>query len=369
MSWSFTICNTQDGTRLIDVEPAQLGSASRRLSGGFGGSTPFVLSDDSVLNDDSLTLPWARTLVRSWNGVPKYAGVITADPFDDDEQLLTLKHEDIETFIGGSRYPFGTTSYWANEPNHLPGSLEILAKSKRAAVGKVVEQGIVGTSAIYSLPIVLPSLSEGGAFSKVYPNYHFQSVGDIIADFRDLGLEIDFEPRWSPTTGKLEWVMRVGSDATPQLTGGLFEFNQTVPERRLTKVKYERDGIMQITGQFSVGEGMEIDMRVGGAGFAGAATIPARDGVAYFKTEADEPRLAAYSQAAILGRQFPTIQWEMSLLAGEEPGLENIRLGSVLRMFWQGNRRIPDGTHDVRVIGYTLGNDDSVTIDAQTVVA
>lgn len=372
MAWSTWICETRTGAKLVRVPEAE-GKFSHRLSGGTGGSSEFVITKVtdsaaagySVLRDDALTLPWATTLVRCWNDVPKYAGLIEADGFNDDDQTLTLTHVDIDTFLGDSRYPFGVTSYWADEPNHVPGALVIAGKNYSAAVAKVVEQGLLGPSAIYSLPIVLPSTATAGAFSSTYHNYNFQNVGDILADFRALGVDIEFEPRWS-SSDTLEWVLRVGTDASPSLVGDVFEFNQTAAKRRLTGVRYKRDGKMQLTGQFGIGAGSEALMRVGGDGIGGASTIPARDAAEFYKTETSEVRLAAYGSAAVAAQELPTKQWEMSMLAGEEPGLENVRLGSIFRMFWKGSPRIPDGSSDVRVIGLSFDESDRVVIDAQT---
>lgn len=363
--WSFWICDTRTGAKQLRVEPADDGQFSHRLSGGYSGTDKFVLTGDSPLLDDSLTAPWSRTLVRCWNDVPKYAGLIASDAFADDTQMLTVKHVDVESFLSESRYPFGVSSYWADEPNHIPGSLTIASKSVAAAVGKVVEQSLLGPYDTYSLPVVVPNVSEAGSFTKTYYNYHFQTVGDILEDFRALGYDIEFEPRWSGA-GALEWLLRVGTDAAPSLVGDSFDFNQTAPERRLKDVSYTRDGTMQITGQFGVGEGSEVDMRVGGSGVGAGATIPARDAAEFYKSESSEPLLAEYGAAAVAAHTDPSVHWEMRILADEEPGFENLRLGSIVRMYWKGNARIPDGFHDARVIGYSGGGGTEIVLDAQT---
>jgi len=314
MSWSYWICDTETGTKRVPVEPAVLPSFGHRLSGGVSGqTTQFQLADGAVLNDVTLTRPWANTLVICWMNVPRYAGLITMDSFDESTQTLTLTHMDIESFLRDVRYPYGTGSYWADEANHIPGSLTITSKSVRAAVGKLVEQSILGPSAIYSLPIVLPSLSEAGSFSKTIDFYNFETLGDHLENFRALGYDIEFEPRWS-SGGALEWLLRVGTDASPSLVGDVVEYNQTVAaDRRLTNVTYTRDGTNQMTGQFGVGTGSEVLKRVGGDGIDGAATIPARDFVEYYPNETDEDVLAAYGLAAVQANEAPTIQWEFSM--------------------------------------------------------
>jgi hypothetical protein len=363
--WSYWICDTRTGAKLVPVEPSIPGRIGHRLSGGVSGQTTFILNDSSVLLDDDLTRPWARTLVLCWNDVVKYAGLIVRDPFDEDEQTLTVHHQDIEMFLEDSRYPFGTSSYWADEPNHIPGSITITGKSVRAAVGKLVEQSCLGPSPIYSLPIVLPNLSEAGPFTDTFHNYNFESLGEHLSNFRALGFDIEFEPRWS-TSGTLEWLLRVGTTDSPSIEGDIYDFDQTAEKRRLKNVSYERDGTLQLTGQFGVGRGSEALMRVGGDGIEGTATIPARDSLEFYKNESSESRLAEYGLAAVVAHEHPTFNWSMSMLATEEPGFENMRMGVLLKMAWAGSRRIPDGPHATRLIGWTVQDGDTIQLDAQT---
>lgn len=368
MTYTFEIVATRTGVRQVQVFPSA-GSWSRVLNGSGKGSHSFVLSplstpllDRNVMSDKSLSDPWNRTLVVCWDGVPVYAGVITKRVYDRDTKTLTIHHEDIRSILE-RRYPFGTASYWADEPNHIPGSLTITSKSMRAAAAKVVEQGLLGTSAIYSLPILLPSTAEAGTFTTTYYNYNFQTVADLLQDLQKAGPDIDFAPEWN--AGALRWVMNAGSTATPRLSGSLIDFNLSVDKSPLTGVTFTEDGGRQLTGQFGIGEGFEVDMRVGGAGIAGAATIPALDALDNYKTEESEPKLAAYGLAAVTANTLPTKQWEFSMRAGEGPGLLGLLGWPRLRLHSNDDPWIPGPYTDVRLISLSGDMSDSLVLDVQ----
>lgn len=368
--WKYWMCDSRTGIKLAPCVPIAA-PWSARLSGGAGEQqAQFVLSDDAdarVMRDESLYRSWACTLVQEWDGVVKQAGMIQLDDYDIDSRLLTLTHVDFETFVG-DRYPFGPGSYFADEPAHLPGSLTITAKSYPAAVAKVLEQGTLGPADIYSLPLSWPSTATAGTFSATWFNYNWQSVGDLTKDFRDLGVDVVFEPRWSGL-GRLELLIRVGAPGD-ELVGNTYEFNMTddVAEKRLTGVHYVRDGTMQITGQFGVGEGSGTLMRVGGDGLFGAATIPARDMVEQYKNERNEARLASYGTAAVAAFGEPSVRFEgMKLIPTVEPGLGPLRLADLFVLEYRDNPRVPDGKHTVRVMGMsgTGTQDEIVSIDVQ----
>lgn len=69
-----------------------------------------------------------------------------------------------------------------------------------------------------TLPVVLPA-DEAGTAERTYPGYELASVGQRLSELSEVegGPEIDFVPRLTGDRTGIEWVMRVGTTAQPQL--------------------------------------------------------------------------------------------------------------------------------------------------------
>ena len=371
MSWSFWVCDTRTGVKQLQVFPSG-GSFGRTLNAaGQGGSDTFPLAASKLSRAQwkDLTTPWRRTLVRCWDGVPVYAGVITGRSYDRDTKTLTVRHADIRALLA-KRFPFGVNSYYANGVSGAPGKLVLTNLSLRAIAANVVQQGLIGPHPIYSLPIVFPTLSEPGPYSRTYFNYNFATVPSALQELQDVdgGPDIDFAPRWS-ASGTLEWEMRAGTPATPALTGGTFEFNLTSEECPLTHVNVDEDGSKQVNGMFTIGAGSEEDMRVAGRGIGdyGETIFPALDGTQSLKDIDDLNTLSLHSFSAINVQQNPTKQWGMSLLASGYPGLNRLTLGSTLRVYSKDDPWIDDGYASLRLIGFSGDMTENITLDVQPI--
>lgn len=362
------LVETRTGALVCPVFPTTA-SWSRLLNISGRGSSTFQLGIPALPIDYyAYTRLWAYSIVYFWDGNPIYWGVITSRRYDKATQKLTVRHADIRK-IFTRRYPFGVASYWADEPNHIPGSLVLTDRSLRGIAQNVVKAGLEGPSDIYSLPIVQAFLTETGSHSRTYWNYHFQTVADILEDLQNIdgGPDIDFEPELGGSGVQLR--MRTGTPSQPSISGSTFDFAMSAPLQRLEDLSLEEDGEMQLTGQFGIGQGSERDMRVGGAGIAGAATIPALDFAEEYKTESSEPILALYGLAAVKTNEYPTRQYEMSFRASTDPGLAALRLGSLLDLHWSTDPFVPDGKATVRVISMSGDESENVTLDVQTWVA
>lgn len=370
-SWSYWICDTRTGVKQLQVFPSG-GPFGRTLNAaGQGGSNTFQLGDRKLSREQwkDLTTPWRRELVRCWDDHPVYSGVITGRPYNRDTQTLTVNHADVRALLA-KRYPFGVNSYYADGVAAPPGKLVLTNLSLRAIAANVVQQGMVGPHPIYSLPIVLPSLTEAGPYSRTYFNYNFTTVPSALQELQDVdgGPDIDFAPRWS-SSDTLEWVMRTGTPTAPALTGGTFEFNLTSKNCPLTHVGVDEDGSKQVNGMFTIGKGSEEDMRVSGRGIGdyGETVFPALDGTQPLKDIDDLGVLLGHSIAAINVQQDPTKQWEMSLLASGYPGLNALTLGSTLRVYSKGDPWIDDGWTSLRLIGFSGDATETIALDVQPI--
>jgi len=317
------------------------------------------------------TTPHSRSLIVEREGVIRYAGIINADPeFDHDTSQLTVAHVDLETFFS-ERYPFGAGSYWADETAHVPGKLQLSGKSHRSIICNVVAAGLVGPTSNYPMPVVLPWMSESGSQSITLENFNFQTVADVIDERRKVqgGVDFYFKPRWK-SDAAFEWVLVAGSDAVPLLMSGTADFYLNAEKPSLTDVKFGRDGVKQLTGMFSVGQGSGADMAVGGliAGTGMSALIPARDMQQKIENEKDQGVLAGYSAEAARVRYNPTYQWSFTMQASDEVApVHYMELGTILRVNVAKSPYIPVGWHSLRVIAIKGNEGEQVTPTVQMI--
>jgi hypothetical protein len=369
--WSFWFCDTVTGVRQLQVFPSE-GSWSVLLNAGGDGSHKFKLGERRLPRETwrALTTPWARTLVQCWNGIPRYAGVVTGRPYDRATQTLDVQHADVRTMFL-KRYPFGTAGYWANEALRIPGTLTITGKSLRAAVGLVLQAGLTGPAggAPYGLPIVLPSLTEAGTFSKVYENFNFKKVSEIIGELQDMdgGPDIDFTPRWS-TTGALEWVARIGSPAVPALTGNTLEWHMETRKPVVSAGSMGEDALKQITGVYGVGRGTGPDIIVGGTVGAAVAAIPARDDHVKWDNADTIAEATSFARERLAANKYPTTEPKLKVRASHvDPN--TLVLGSAIRLHDKNDPWLPDGWTDYRLLGASGGVDEDIALIVQGVRA
>lgn len=364
--WSFWLCNTRTGEKLLRVEP-ESGSWGRALNVSDSGSHVFPLAGTKIPRQTwwELTTPWDRTIVQCWNDVPVYAGLITGRPYDWTTKKVTLKSTDVRS-IFLARYPFGANSYWADASETTPGRLVLSNLSLRAIAANVIEQGLIGPLSNYGLPIWRTSTSEAGPHSRVYENFNFQKVADILDELQnsDGGPDIEFAPQWSPTTGWLEWVMRAGSPTVPALTGGTFEFNLTAAKSGIAGFSIDEDALKQVTGVFGVGEGSGADMVVGGTPGASIADIPARDDVVNYRNAKTREEASSLGREYLAAHRKATWQPSFSVRASEVDPTKLV-LGSEVGIYDKGDPWNPDGWQRYRLTGISGGVGEQVSLTVQ----
>lgn len=362
MSWSYWFVDTVTGVKQLQVSPSE-GGWERVLNGKGSGAHVFQLGDRTLSRATwrALTTPWARTLVVCRNNVPVYAGLVSDRPYDRDTKTLTINHVDIRGILN-DRFPFGVTSYHG-------GTLVLTNLSMRSAAGRLVQAGLTGPRPIYALPIVLPTLVETGAYSHTYFAHNFITVADALEDLQkiDGGPDVDFAPRWS-STGTLEYVMRTGTTAAPLLTGATFDFPMNGEKEPLTGLKLNDDGTNQVTGVYAIGQGSGEDMVVGGipAGTELPAVIPARETTQSFKDVNNEPEASKFSVSASAALHGTTEQWSFEYVIDEGLArVENMTLGSTLRLNFDDDEWIEDGWTDLRLVGLSGDMTETVTPTVQ----
>lgn len=77
--------------------------------------------------------------------------------------------------------------------------------------------------------------------------------------------------------------------------------------------------------------------------------------------------LQARANADLAVYSKPTEQWSMNMLAGEEPGIAAIQLGSTARLYFRDHGWIDDGWRNLRIIGFSSDMSERVPFSVQPV--
>lgn len=318
------------------------------------------------------TALWNRTLVVCWNDIPLYAGVIYDRDYDYDNDVLTIVHGDIRGTVLARRFTFGSSGYEAS------GFLSLINSSYRGLASRLVQAALVGPTSNYDLPIVRTSTSEVGTRSRRWRDFNLPNVSSELDELQtvDGGPDVDFDPEWSDAQ-QLQWNMRTGSPAFPAITGSTFEFNMTVQEKAFRNLKFREDGSRMATTVYAVGDGSEQKMLVARA--ATSSNLPALDRIQTYKQIDNATELASHAQADLASFTTSTRQWSMDYDGagvvdddGNQllPTIAQLKLGSILRLYFAEHPWMPEGWTNLRLIGYTARTDSTmVTLDVQEIDA
>lgn len=369
MTFTYWIVDTRTGVKQFQVFPVS-GSCGRLLNGaGSGGSHTFQLGVPSLLGWaqwDALTVPWARTLVVSWNGVVKYSGLISRRTRVPKSQQMTVSHVDVRALLA-TRYIFGGGQYRPGLQGTPPGDLSLLDMELYSIAAQIILAALTGPGGIYGLPIaLLPTVA--GVHDRTYHNENFVTAESALQEVQsaDGGPDIDIASRWK-SDGTHEWFQRSGTPTQPTILGTPVDLMMSVENAAAFDVTVIDDAMNQMTGVFAVGNGSGKDMLVEGSGLAdmGLATIPARDTTEQFKEVDNSAQLFGHAKSEMYARQFPTQQWSLSILAAGTPGLAHIELGSPVSLFFENEAWISDGWVRLRCIEYSFDMSGTVNLELQ----
>lgn len=360
MSQQYAFFDTITGDFLAWAHPATF-PYNRALNESGTGQATFTA--DAVSRD--LLTPWAVSLMAIRGGVPVGGGLIISVTAHISKMMWTVTFADVRTILG-RRTTFGTNGYSGSTTDNV---LPLLNHSLASMPGWLVWSATEGPTANFALPIFLPqgrityalinSLAHTGTDNRTYFDYEVHFIDDTLTELQGSGLDIDFEPRLTATMG-LEWLLRVGSP----LTGNVdpIEFNMTADEQGLFDVSYTSDGAKQSNILYAIGKGSELDMRVTTASAAPAG--PALERAENYKDIDDLTVLAKHSAQDLALYNKATVQWSMSMLAEQGAGIQSMRLGSIIRLFFNNHPMVPNSWMTLRLIGYS--GDEGNTVKLQT---
>lgn len=366
MAWTYAIHDTLSGDFLTHVALAE-NQMGRTLNGGQAGrSVMFRPEGWSRENFRAMTTPWSRTLVKSLNGIPLAAQMITGRMWDFTAGSLELRHADLWTILS-KRTTFGTNGY----SGHLPidNNLPLVGYSLASMPPWMIWAGTEGPTANFALPIYLPegklthalinSLPHSGPHDRTIWDYEVVFVDDAIDEVVKMpdGPDVDFQPRFS-SSNKLELLMRVGT-----LTGGTSDWVMSAAKPPLFGVTHDEDAEKQANVVYAIGKGSEAGMRVRTA--QASPGVPALERAVNYKDIDDYGVLQSHANADLALFNQPTQQWGASMLSESGKGLENMPLGHTMRLSFTDHDWEPDGFQPQRLIGFDTDETNTVTLALQ----
>lgn len=358
MSQTYAFYDTITGAFLDWAQPSTF-SYSRSLNASGTGQATFTAGAVSI----NLLTPWAVSLMAIRNGVPVGGGLIVKVAAGVSTMTWTVSFADVRAILG-RRTTFGSNGYGAT----VNDKLDLAGFTLQSMPAWLVWSGTQGPTANFAIPIFLPegritqalitSLPHIGSDTRTYYDYEVHFVDQSIAELQDSGLEVDFEPRLS-SSNALEWLLR----SAVSLSGVNVDFNMTTEDHGLFDVRYVSDGAKQSNVLYSIGKGSELDMRVTTA--RAEPNGPALERAENYKDIDNLAVLQNHSNQDLSLLNKSTIQWAVSMLATNSKGIENMRLGSSFNLYFAGHPMVPTGWHHMRLIGYSGGESEKITLQLQ----
>lgn len=365
-SWQHRIVDTITGETLLPIQATSTGS--RAINGAGSGSASLVIQSSPFSKaqlKEILALD-SSSIVTSRNGVDLYRAGVSEMAYTFSQ--VTAAHKDIRANLL-KRLTLGTNGYSGNLPenNRLP----LLNMKLSHMPYWLLWSGIEGPTANYGLPIningqrityaLINGLDWAGTDNRTYWDYELKTIGSALSELADLGVETDFEP-FRTSAGGSELNLRSGT-----LTGGFFDCNMTSPKPWLKLDRYRINADQRANVAHAVGKGSEMDMRVRTA--TTNPSVPASERVDSYKDIADLALLQKLAAANVATYSTPTEEWELSMLASDGPGIENIRLGSTLRLYFKDHEFISDGWKELRLIAYSFDSTETIKLTVQPIGA
>lgn len=357
--WTWWLCETRTGRKLLQVEALPGGSWSTLVSGIGSGSHQFAIAGSPVPKAlwRQVTYPWANTIVQCWNDVPVYAGIVIDRALDRTTGKLTVRSKEFRQILS-RRYPFRIGG------EYNTGTVNIVDRTTRGMISDIVRIGVFKNDDVggWNLPVSI-NASEVGPGNLTIWNYDFVTIENALAEREGVedGPDVAFTPRW--VGDRLDWLLQIG---TPRLSGSTHEFPMNVDRPSLTDVSTRDDGSKMLTGEFAIGKGSEVDMRIGEGGGQPGPDIPFLDFSAPYKEIDDIGVLYSHATADVRAHRSATTQWDGSLnLTDRFASTAAPALGSTIRMSFSNDMWEDDGWVDQYLIGLSGDTTAKVSLDVQ----
>lgn len=251
------------------------------------------------------------------------AGPIWSQQWDQDSGTLELK-------------ALGLASLWDHRLvlNHLtntttPGavaasSLSYSGLSLGTIAKRLVQEAQAHTGG--TVPVVFPD-DESGTSERTYPGYELATVGQRLQELSEVegGPEIEFAPRLTADRTGVEWVMRVGTTASPQLVqpGMDWMVDTSVPRGALGGLSVNVDATSVANRAFAKGTGSDeatLISRPGTAPAQWSGGYPLLESVGTYSSVLEQTTLDAHAAADLETNDRPWQTWRLRVPADRRAG-------------------------------------------------
>lgn len=263
--------------------------------------------------------------------LPVLAGREPSDPTTDTRYSAVISDED------DPGYP------WASDTR---ASLTTIAK-------ELVEQAQSWTNG--NVPVILPS-DEAGSSERWYKGTDLAFVGDRLREITQVegGPDIMFTPRWTSDRLGVEWVMRIGTPASPALASAQNQtFRVGVAESSVSDFSVRLDGNGLASTGFAAG-GKSVSQAI--AKVATDTTLteagyPALDAVDSGHATTSEPAtVQGYADALTTAGRTPAITMAFSHDFTHVPYLEAFNAGDNATVSVRGDDYLPADSYSMRLL-------------------
>lgn len=335
----------------VDRFPASSFTWERRLSAA--GEATVTVPLDGTFTKTQLRQrfePWSRILVLERDGVPEYAGYITNRGYTMGSSSLTLKCGDLWSLLH-------RRGAWDHTAPNVEKWKQTVTGSLAQQASAAVLRGRTGPAdPPMGMPVTLPGFG-GTSVTRTYYGYHMQTVGEVLDDLMDEGLDVYFKPRWI-VNGDVDWEMQAGVDwVSPD--AGTRDLYVTAKGSPVMGFSEDGDASRITNNARWAGEGSEVDMLVRSNRNA-ASSYPLLDRVSEKKDVTDTGQLTALANRDLAMYGQPTSSWSFDVQAGTP-----LDVGSTVRLHFDGDPWIADGFHERRVVGVSGDMSDRVKITVQ----
>lgn len=346
-----TVCNAITGARVETIK-AHAFPFTELLSAG-GEATVSVPLDGSFTPAqlDFLFEAWRHIIVLERDGVVKFGGYVVGEPFySDSAASLQIKLVDFWGMLSrrlAVDHSAPHAEKWSavisgNRSSHANQAL-IWAKDT-----------YTGTPAA-ALPVILSAADAGASVSRPYFGYHLNYVDEMFAKLLDEGWDVYFRPIWA-SPGVFRWQMLSGDAWT---SGTTREFSVTAPMSQVVNFEQRKDGLRVLNNSIRVGEGSEIDM-LAISNLDMTSPLPLLERVTLSKDVTSTSQLSVMAGTDLTTYGSATVQWDLDILA-DAP----VTIGDMLRLHFDGHRRISDGWYTRRVVKISDGTGHVKTVSVQ----
>lgn len=381
MAWSYWICETITGERVLQVQVTKP-RWSRRMNLDFGqGQVTIPVRSQEYGNftpelfDDMLE-PWSRSIVGCWDDVPVWSGGIVSPTWRPRSGEVVVPHYEVQKLLG-KRLFFGAGFY---SKTRFEEFASLSRQGMLIAVAKHLAGGGYGAPVAglypWRLPIHFPAAGAGDWSRRTY-QYEFDKPWEWLRQIveEEGGPDFVFEPGFGTGTDGVvgsQWVMHV---ASPRLERSVHEWDVNAPTSPLIGPELKFDAEEMYTGAFLTGEGSGKDMIVGMATPPeGGRRTPAMDVRIPGGKKVDSVQQAnAIAAGYLKPRLRPVKKWKVAVkaatvLAGMHGGPnDGVRPGSRVRLRTSDDLLLGSSVSEHYVTGMSGDGSDNVTLELQPI--